>query len=141
MLIPWADSTVTFNNFGATPDVQIGSDVGGSLHTINLTYPGPGDRYESWTIPAAVLQGWIDQPSTNRGLLVFNTTLVFGQDLQFGSGESANEPRLSFMAVPEPTSAALLGLGTLLCASRRARKSSVTSSQSNGGPREQRPIF
>ena len=110
MLIPWADSTVTFNNFGATPDVQIGSDVGASLHTINLNYPGPGDRYESWTIPAAVLQGWIDQPSTNLGLLVFNTTLVFGQDLQFGSGESANEPRLSFTAVPEPSTAALVGV-------------------------------
>ncbi len=123
VLIPWTGSTATFNNFGGAPDVQFGTDVTSALDTIFFTYPGTGDRCESWTIPASVLQGWIDLPSTNHGLLVFNTALVNSSDLQFGSMETANAPRLSFATVPEPGTAALLGLGLLGTAlTRRTRR-------------------
>ena len=121
VLTPWAGSTATFGNFGGTLDVQFGTDVTAALDTIPVTYLGTGDRYVSWTIPTAVLQGWIDQPSTNNGLLLFNTATANALDLQFSPMEEANAPRLSFDAIPEPGTA-LFGLalvGTALIRRRR----------------------
>ncbi len=98
VLIPWDDVTVTFNNFGATPDVDFGVDVGASsLDVQPVAYPAPGDRFVSWTIPQAVIQGWMDDPASNHGILVFNQEAANFLDLQFSSLEGANAPSLTFV--------------------------------------------
>ena len=45
------------------------------LDTQSILLTGTSDaRYVDWTIPASVLQGWIDDPSSNFGLLIDNQT-------------------------------------------------------------------
>ena len=131
VLTAWTGSTATFNNFGAAPGVQAGSDISAVLDTIEVAYPGSGNRYVSWTLAADVVQGWIDNPSQNFGLLTANLELPNLTDLQFGSLESANAPRLSF-AVPEPGSFALVAVG-LLVAARRLRPRPLARQQSTAG--------
>lgn len=123
VLIPWDGGTATFNNFGAAPDVQFGSDVTAALDTIPVDYPAPGNRYVSWSLSADLVQGWIDDPSTNHGLLLFNQELQNVRDLQFGSLETANAPLLSF-SVPEPSTLALLVVGVLGAGWRARRRAS-----------------
>ncbi len=68
----WNANTSTFNNFGAAPDVQFGTDVGSALDVQPVPYPSPGNRFVSWTIPQSIVQDWIDNPASNHGVLVFN---------------------------------------------------------------------
>ncbi len=124
VLVSWSDSSTTYNTFGASPGVQDGSDVGPVLDTQNILFTGPSDaRYVDWTIPASVLQGWIDDPSSNFGLLIDNQTSLNQFDLAFYSMEGDNVPQLSF-TVPEPASIAALVTcaGALLLRTRRTRR-------------------
>jgi hypothetical protein len=109
VLVAWSGDTVSFNSFGASPGVQEGNDIGAALDTIEIEYPGAGDRYVTWTLSAALLQEWIDSPSSNHGLLLFNHS---AGDLQFGSTESAHAPLLT-VAVPEPDAFGVIGLAAL----------------------------
>jgi len=130
VLISWTDATATYNNFGAASGVQPGTDIGSALDTQLVAYPAPGDRYVSWTIPTATVQGWIDDPASNYGLLIFNQVLANRQDLQFSSMEGDNAPRLSldwWMATtgndaPEPSVVALLALGCIALLTLRRRR-------------------
>jgi hypothetical protein len=111
--VGWNPTTATYNNFGSSAGVQFGSDTGVSaLDTQSVPYTGPGDNgYVTWTITAATIQGWIDNPASNNGLVVNNVNNG-GGDLIFVSSESSNSPQLTF-TVPEPSTYALLGLGVL----------------------------
>jgi hypothetical protein len=88
----WNESTVTANNASFVPGAVLDTQ---SIHYLTSA----DDRYVSWTLPAAYVQGWIDTPALNNGLFIQN--LIGGpiNDLQFGSRESAHQPQLTFNTV------------------------------------------
>lgn len=62
----------------------------------------------------SVVQGWIDNPSSNAGLLFRVVDETSATYMAFGSGEMTTisfRPLLTISAVPEPTTAGLLTLG------------------------------
>ena len=81
------------------------------------------DAAVSWTIPQATIQGWIDNGATNFGIRLYADA---GTDLVFHTSEDATlglRPSLTYntVIVPEPSSAALLGLGALALILRRRK--------------------
>lgn len=94
ILTSWLASTATYNNFGAIPGVQFGTDAGAALDAQTVIYPLAG--YVSWAIPSSVVQQWIDNPSSNHGLLVNNQVTVDNYDLDFSPKGAANPPILAF---------------------------------------------
>ena len=88
----WNEATVTANNASFVP--------GATLDTQSIHYlTSADDRYVSWTIPAEYVQSWIDTPALNNGLFIVNPTGGPINDLQFGSRESAHQPKLTFNTV------------------------------------------
>jgi hypothetical protein len=128
--------TVTFNNLSPLgPGVHFGSDVGSALDTesfvLNSANPA---RYITWSIPASLLQQWIDDPTSNNGLLMDNQITVNSSDVTFNSVENIDPPILTFQtqAVPEPSALALFTvavLGAFLYIPRSAGKHKRESSQ------------
>lgn len=131
VLTPWTGSTATFNNFGDQPGVQPGTDISAALDTIAVVYGQGLDGYVSWTLGAGVVQGWIDNPTQNFGLLINNLDTRGLSDLQFGSLESDNKPMLS-SAVPVSSTFALVVAG-LLVSARRLRPGPLARQHSAAG--------
>lgn len=130
ILVPWSEAAITYNSFGASPGLQFGVDVATSPVDVQpVRYPGPGPRYIAWNIPASVVQQWINSPTSNNGLLVYNNESINQRDLGFDSREAANAPRLTVNIVPEPTAATLLSatLAFLLLHRNRAKLKPVLS--------------
>ncbi len=74
---PWNADTV---NYYSHPSVSY-------LNSQNIVYVGD-NRWIEYTVPQAVIQGWIDRPETNHGLMLVNElpdSFVF--DLLFASEE------------------------------------------------------
>lgn len=131
VLTPWTGSAATFNNFGAQPGVQPSTDISAALDTIAVVYGQGLDGYVSWTLGAGVVQGWIDNPTQNFGLLINNLDTRALSDLQFGSLESENKPMLS-SAVPVSSTFALVVAG-LLVSARRLRPRPLARQHSAAG--------
>lgn len=89
----WSEATTTWNNIpGGMPTGTLGSvDLDSQSVTFNSN-----PRDITFTIPASVVQGWIDSPSTNQGLSLISNSAGGSNDLLFGSRESTNPPKLSF---------------------------------------------
>lgn len=99
----WDESTVTYNNYVAGQSSTL-------LNNGRTLYQSQGGQYLPWNIPASVVQGWLDAPSTNYGLIFDSNTTVNNVDAwfhtkEYGTGEHA--PLLTFEsesgAIPEPT--------------------------------------
>ncbi len=94
----WDEASISWNN---QP-----SSTGASLSTINGTFT----QLVNWTLPNAILQGWLDNPGSNLGLVLIadtTSTLTFHSS---ENGISATIPRLTFNTVPEPSMPMMLAL-------------------------------
>ncbi|YCM47075.1 DNRLRE domain-containing protein (plasmid) [Verrucomicrobiaceae bacterium 227] len=121
VLAPWSEATTSFNNFGSTAGLQIGTDTPATAaSTQTIIFPGPGPRYVTWELPATLVQQWIDDPASNNGILVRNNQTANAFDLSFQSREGENQPKLTFETIPEPSSSLLFGIGLGLAIFRRA---------------------
>lgn len=70
------------------------------LYSQNIVYYG-NNRWIEWTVPRSVIQGWLDRPETNHGLMLVNELPdSFFYDLVFASREYGEglEPQLVFQA-------------------------------------------
>jgi hypothetical protein len=117
VLVPWNEST-TWNTFGPNPGSTAGEDYD---PTVLASFSGTGTNFTpvNFPIPAAVIQGWINNPGTNNGFDLFG--LVSG-GLAVYSREGAGPEQLIFDAAapptgaPEPASLQLIGIAAgFLC--------------------------
>lgn len=112
VLVNWTETGTTWNNFGASPGPNAGTDYGTELQTVTYL---PGSTL-TFDIPGSVIQGWIDAPVTNNGLML----IMNGRDITFSSKESGGTaPTLTF--IPEPSAALLAALTLPLALFRRKR--------------------
>lgn len=110
-LVSWNEASVTYNNFGG--DVGIQSDeYAATGYSVRLQDQQIG--WITWTIPASIVQQWIDNPSTNYGL-IFMPEGNNRPEFDFFSRESGIPPRITFELneVPEPATLSLFMLGFL----------------------------
>jgi hypothetical protein len=144
VLSNWNASTVSFSTFGSAPGLQFGTDVNSTpLNTQQVVALGGSPQYISWSIPVSTIQGWINNPSSNRGLLIYNLVLDARYDLNFLSLEGvdangqARPPQLVFdvAAVPAPAAVPWLsaGLVTLSGWIRRNHKLSQSNKAIQSG--------
>lgn len=143
VLVPWDESTVNWNNFGANPGLQLGQDYSSvPLDTLSPLTLNVGD-VATFTIPVAKVQSWIDNPSTNFGVILVSSETNFNRDIHFGVREFGQAARLSSpqfvsaASVPEPASLLVFGLGALgmFVVGRKNRRAAVASSVNRGGMR------
>lgn len=123
----WDEATTSWANIpGGGPHGNYDPTV---LDVQSVTYNPTGGspaQYYSWTVPAAVVQSWIDAPADNHGLVLVTQTLS-GNDLQFYSKDNSSDvPQLTFDAViPEPATlliwSLLAGLGIAMRWTRRKK--------------------
>lgn len=122
-LVAWDEATATFNTFGGS-GFDESTQTGSNLVTQPITYAGVNQSVE-FAIPGSVIQGWIDNPGQNFGLIMIGAqaTGIVSNDKRFSSREGVVAPTLSFLAspVPEASSIALFltGLGVLSLLVRR----------------------
>ncbi|HXJ61687.1 MAG TPA: DNRLRE domain-containing protein [Verrucomicrobiae bacterium] len=99
ILVPWDASSVSYDTFGAMPGVQFEADVGPAITATQL----PTVDYRiSATLPAALVQAWIDNPAVNYGLLVSNLATNLAGAVRFASFESQPKPVLILAFEPKP---------------------------------------
>lgn len=92
-------------------DKALPADVQGT-YVANTSY-----RYVDLTIPQAVMQGWIDDPSSNAGLLIrsYSTARTYIYTSEFSA---IGRPQLTF-TIPEPATLSLLSFAGLALIRRR----------------------
>jgi len=125
VLVPWNESTVSWNSFGSGP--ICGTNVSCvSLDTVSVTVSS-GSVVTFSNLPSALLQQWIDNPAANYGLFLLSTTLIDHEDITFASREStiASGPELTFQTTPEPSTLLLMGSGFAGLAAMLRRKINV----------------
>jgi hypothetical protein len=87
VLVPWNEATVSWNSFGPGP--IFGTNVGATALEPLFTVTVMPGSIVNFSLPAALLQEWINDPSTNDGLLLFSTTTIVDQDIHFASTSAA----------------------------------------------------
>lgn len=115
----WNEATVTWANFSN----NLGSPVGGGTVTSAGNASG---SHVLFTLPQALVQRWIDVPTSNHGLIIQATG---GRTMLFASREyrptgglvGGYAPQLNFVAAPVPEAetwalmaAGMLALGALM---------------------------
>jgi len=117
ILVPWTESSVTYNNFGGDTGLQ-SDEYGASICSVRLYDLQKWGEWITWTIPGSMVQQWIDDPTNNYGLL-FKPNGYNRPEFNFFSSESSTPPALSFEIVPEPATLSLLSIGGILLRRRK----------------------
>jgi hypothetical protein len=94
-LVTWDESTVTWNNFGGDPAIQA-DERGPEIARRVVAWSTDQYTYVQWQIPSSLVQTWINNASSNNGLVFISYTTATVQDFGFGTRESAETPRLTF---------------------------------------------
>jgi hypothetical protein len=121
LLVPWDEATATYDNVGghgsgvAGGDYAFGAGMDGRIVSIQ-----DNQMWVSWTVPASLVQSWIDNPSTNHGLL-FSPYGYDAAEFYYYSRESGQAPFMQLEITPEPASFMLLA-GVGLFADRHRRR-------------------
>lgn len=129
---PWDPATVTYNIFG--PPLSGGVDwIPSAITSVTWSESQQDPHYVGWTIPQGIVQGWIDDPSTNHGVMLWNSSpRDWEYDLVFHTLECPTLPnpsQLILEVIPEPSSGSMLavlglfGGGMAWRRHRRTRKS------------------
>ena len=92
-LTDWSENSVTYANFGGVGFSE-SLHTGTNLTTKNVTYNGITEPI-TFKIPALIVQRWIDDPSSNRGLFLVSNTDALRKDMSFWSKETGSSPKLS----------------------------------------------
>ncbi|RME32893.1 MAG: DNRLRE domain-containing protein [Gammaproteobacteria bacterium] len=116
-LVGWDEATTSFAGFGGT-GFDEAAHTGPELLNLSVTFSGSPPEPVVFDLPASVVQGWIDDPASNHGLVLISQTTLNQTDLVFASRERDGgtlAPALSFdvTPVPLPPAAGLLGLALL----------------------------
>ena len=97
--LDWDEYTITFQQveFPASPTSRPSDLTPPKLDTVSINISNR-KSYISFTIPQAIVQGWIDDAASNRGLALVNEQFDIGNDVIFDANGLAKgtEPTLSF---------------------------------------------
>jgi archaellum component FlaG (FlaF/FlaG flagellin family) len=124
VLVPWTDSQTTWNNRQTgdlwTQPGALGTDVADSFAS---TTANPADQQSITFDLTSLAQSWLNSPSTNFGVMLSgapgNGLHFFSNDQPEGFTQFRPSLAISYTAVPEPGSFALMGLVGLAIGSRR----------------------
>lgn len=131
LIVGWDEHTVTLANFAGS-GFQPSAHTGPNLMTQTITYGG-GQHPVTFTLPASLIQGWIDNPMSNLGLVLFSNTSANSQDIIIATQDNASYPAASllFDVTPVPIPAALMLFGSgLLVLTKLSRPKSVPCTSS-----------
>jgi len=127
LLVPFNSGTVTWNNFSAQGDGGTPGEEYASTALATGVINGAGFGTTSWSGLESLVQDWLDGDQTNNGL-IFTWVKLTSAPRQNESFTASGNTRwvldAEIVAVPEPSSVVLLGLGSLcgLGALRRRRR-------------------
>ncbi len=110
-LVGWDEASASWANFGGS-GFNEASQTGVNLITRNVTFTGVSEAI-LFTLPASVVQNWIDTPSSNNGLFLISNTIQTSTDQSFWSKEGGGGPSLAFDAIPEPGTMSLMGISSM----------------------------
>jgi glucose/arabinose dehydrogenase/PKD repeat protein len=84
---PWVESAATWLHYAANNPWEVAGAKGSLDRGAQVgSVPAPKVGKQTFTLSASVVQGWIENPSSNQGIIVANTTNTDGFD--FSSRES-----------------------------------------------------
>jgi len=109
-LTGWDEASASYANFGGV-GFNEATHTGANLTTRNVTYNGVIEPI-TFSISSAVVQNWIDNPTSNNGLFLVSNTSALSRDIYFSSREYGTAPQLSFdlAPIPEPGVISLMAI-------------------------------
>jgi hypothetical protein len=93
----WVESAATWQLYAANNPWEVAGAKGSLDRGTQVgSVPAPKVGKQTFTLPASVVQGWIENPSSNQGIIIANATNTDGFD--FSSREvatSGDRPQLN----------------------------------------------
>jgi hypothetical protein len=129
----WVESEATWNEASSGTSWEVAGANGSGDRESTVLASINGSSIGSHNIPLgaagiAKVQEWIDDPASNRGLVLLDYANVDGLDLRSSeTGTVGERPRLTITFVPEPGFISAMMAGLSLLAAFTRRKASISS--------------